>query len=84
MVENSMIASGCLIEGSVENSIIFRGVHVAKGVKIKDSVIMQNSVINENAVLEKVILDKNVTVSANSNLVGTATYPVVIPKGGIV
>ena len=84
VVENSMIASGCLIEGTVENSIVFRGVHIAKGVKIKDSVIMQNSVINENAVLDKVILDKNVTVSANSNLVGTATYPVVIPKGGIV
>jgi len=83
-VENSMIASGCSIEGTVENSIIFRGVHVGKDVKIKDSVIMQNSQIYDNSVLDKVILDKNAVIRPNSQLIGTVAYPVVIPKGGIV
>lgn len=83
-VENSMIASGCTIEGTVENSIIFRGVHVGKDVKIKDSVIMQNSQIYDNSVLDKVILDKNAVIRPNSQLIGTVAYPVVIPKGGIV
>ena len=70
--------------GTVENSIVFRGVHVGKDVKIKDSVIMQNSQIYDNSVLDKVILDKNAVIRPNSQLIGTVAYPVVIPKGGIV
>ncbi len=83
-VNNAIIANGCIIDGKVENSIIFRSVHVQKGVHIKDSIIMQGSQIGEGAVLENVILDKNVIVSANKNLSGAKQNPYVIKKGATV
>ena len=80
-VKNSLIGSGCEIEGTVENSILFRSVKVAKGTVIKDSIIMQSSDIYSNATLSNVILDKKVTVRPNSILAGSREYPVIIPKG---
>ena len=44
-VRNSIIANGCIIEGTVENSILFRGVHVQKGAVVRDSIVMQKSQI---------------------------------------
>lgn len=79
-VKNSMIADGCIIDGEVENSIIFRGVKIDKGAKVKNSIIMQGSVIGENASLDCVIADKNVIVSTSRTLVGCDTYPIVINK----
>lgn len=84
VVTNSLVASGCVIEGEVENSVLFRGVHVAKGAKVKNCIIMQDSQIYENAVIDKVILDKKVNIRPYSNLVGNKAYPVIIPKGAIV
>ena len=79
-VAGSLIADGCVIEGTVENSIIFRGVHVAKGAVVKDSIIMQNSVIEENCDIENVIIDKECTLRASKRLVGQPSYPVILPK----
>jgi glucose-1-phosphate adenylyltransferase len=80
----SLIANGCIIEGHVENSVIFRNVHVGKDAIIKDSIILPNTVIAEGAELDHVILDKNVRVRTRSRLVGNADFPVVIRKGGMV
>lgn len=80
-VKNSMIADGCIIEGTVENSVIFRSVHVAKGACIRNSVIMQDCEIGENAIIEHCISDKLVTVSAGKHMIGAETYPIVIAKG---
>lgn len=82
-VKNSLIASGCVIEGNVENSVLFRGVYVAPGVTLKNCVVMQDTQIFENASLEKVILDKNVSIRPGSVLAGNEMYPVIIPKGAI-
>jgi len=79
-VRNSIVAEGCIIEGTVENSILFRGVRVEKGAKIKDSLIMQESVIEKNADLQYCILDKEVTVSQGRTLKGEPQYPLVISK----
>lgn len=81
LVKNSLLGSGCTIEGVVENSILFRGVHVAKGVVIKNSIIMQGSEVYADSKLNNVILDKRVTVRPNSILAGSREYPVIIPKG---
>ena len=62
-VNNSLVANGCVIEGSVENSILFRGVKIGKGVQVKNSVIMQNCELQDDALVENVICDKNVVVS---------------------
>ena len=83
-VENSLIADGCVIEGNVRNSILFRGVQVSKNVRIIDSIIMQNSEVHEDSILENVILDKDVIVRVGKRLTGQAEYPVLIGKGGVI
>ncbi|MBQ7654558.1 MAG: glucose-1-phosphate adenylyltransferase subunit GlgD [Clostridia bacterium] len=80
-VHNSLIADGCVIDGTVENSIIFRGARIAKGAHVKNCIIMQNSYISENVNLDCIITDKNVVVKPNNNLAGALTYPVYIGKG---
>ncbi|EKN62418.1 sugar phosphate nucleotidyltransferase [Schinkia azotoformans] len=83
IVKNAQIANGCIIEGHIENSIIFRGVKVGKDAVIKNSIIMQKSQIGEGAVLEGVILDKDVTINDQVKMYGTAEAPVVIQKGSV-
>ena len=79
-ISDSLIADGCVIEGTVENSIIFRGVHIAKGAVVKNSIVMQNSVIEENCDIENTIIDKECTLRASKRLVGQPNYPVILPK----
>ena len=84
VVKNSLIADGCVINGYVENSIIFRGVKIEKGAKIINSIIMQNSEVMEDAILEHVILDKEVIIRKDIRLTGQQSYLVLINKGAIV
>ncbi len=79
-VKNSMLADGCIIEGTVENSIIFRNVRIKKGAVVKNSIIMQGTQIGEDAELEYCITDRLVTVSKERRLRGTQSYPSVFPK----
>jgi glucose-1-phosphate adenylyltransferase len=78
--ENVLVADGCIIEGTVENSILFRGVKVAKGAVVKNCILMQDTVIEEGADVEYVITDKKVTVSKDKELKGTDTFPVFVAK----
>lgn len=80
-VQNAMIANGCLISGTVENSIISRGVKIGKGTILKNCVIMQKCQIEDNCYLENVILDKDVKVEAGTSLIGTERDPFVVRKG---
>ena len=68
--KNVMVADGCVIEGEVENSVLFRGVHVGKGAKVKNCVLMQDTVVEDNASVEYVITDKNVRVTEGKSLTG--------------
>lgn len=77
-VKNAMVADGCVIEGEVENSILFRGVKVGKGAIVKNCVLMQDTVVEGNAEVEYVITDKEVTISSNKVLKGTDSFPVFI------
>ena len=79
-VKNIMAADGCVIEGEVENSILFRGVKIGKGAKVKNCVLMQDTVIEDGASVEYVVTDKNVVVSANKELKGTDSFPVYVEK----
>jgi len=83
-VKNSMVADGCIIDGTVENSILFRGVHIKKGSVIKDSIILQDTEIYENCTLENVVLDKEVIIKSGKSLVGQRNFPVVISKAAVV
>ena len=81
---NIMAADGCVIEGEVENSILFRGVKIAKGAKVSNCILMQDTVVEEGANLEYIIADKNVTISAGKEMKGTDSYPVYIDKHSVV
>ena len=80
-VENSIVADGCVIDGEVENCVLFRGVRVKKGAKLKNCVIMQDCVIGEGTKLEYVVADKNVEFDMNRNMAGSSSYPVYVAKG---
>ena len=83
-VTNSLIADGCVIEGSVENCVLFRGVHIGKGAKVENCVIMQDSVIGPNCRLNYVVIDKDVNIRNDRSLLGFQSYPVFISKGSVV
>ncbi len=80
VVEDSLVADGCVIEGEVSNSVISRGVHIAKGAVVKNCIVMQNSVVEENCEIENVIIDKECTLRAGKRLIGHPEHPVILPK----
>ena len=80
-VSNSYIAGGCVIKGTVENSIIFRSTVIEEGAVIKNSIVMQQGIINKNAELNHVICDRQVTISEGVNIAGGAAKPFTIDKG---
>lgn len=82
--KNVMVADGCVIEGEVENSVLFRGVKIGKGAKVKNCVLMQDTVIEDNASVEYVITDKNVTISEGKSLTGNDSFQVYVAKGQVV
>lgn len=83
-VKNSLIANGCIIEGEVDNCILFKGVHIGKGTKVSNCVIMQDTKIGADSNLSYVIVDKDVTVKDERTLMGYLSYPVYISKGSVV
>ena len=84
MVSNSLIADGCIIEGKVENSIIFRGVHIARGATVKNSILMQDTIVSKDVSLNCVITDKNAVIRDGRVLSGHETLPFFIDKGVII
>ena len=79
--KNVLVADGCVIEGEVENSILFRGVHIGKGAKVKNCVLMQDTVVEDNASVEYVITDKDVTITEGKSLTGNDSFQVFVAKG---
>lgn len=80
-VSNIMAADGCVIEGTVENCMLFRDVKVKKGAVVKNSILMQGTVIEEGASVEHIITDKDVTITAKKKVTGTDSFPVFVAKG---
>ena len=83
-VINSFVADGCIIEGTVENCILFRGVRVGKGTVVKNCILMQDTFTGNNVSLNCVIADKNVTICDNRVLSGHTTMPFYIPKATMI
>ena len=78
--KNSLIADGCVIEGNVENSILFRGVKIDRDTTVRNSIIMQDTVLGESCNLNCVITDKNVVVRDGAMLSGAETLPYYVAK----
>jgi glucose-1-phosphate adenylyltransferase len=79
-VNNALIANGCILKGSIENSIISRRTTVHAGAEIKNCIIFQNCEIKKGCKLTNVIIDKNTIISENTVLQGSVEFPVVIEK----
>lgn len=79
-VKNVMAADGCVIEGEVENSVLFRGVKVGKGAKVRNCVLMQDTVVEPGANVEYLISDKNVTITEGKEVHGADSFPVYVAK----
>lgn len=78
--KNSLIADGCQIEGTVKNSIVFRGARVAKGAVVENSILMQDAFVGEDAKLNCVIMDKNTVITPKKVLSGDKSYPLFVGK----
>lgn len=79
-VKNSLVADGCVIEGTVENCIIFRGVRVGKGAVVKNSILFQDTIVSDNASLNCVVADKNVFIHEGVTLSGAPSIPFYLDK----
>lgn len=80
VVKNSLIADGCVIDGVVENSILFRGVTIEKDAIVRNSIVMQKGMIMSNSNINYTITDKNVVIKNGRNLSGHESYPIAIAK----
>ena len=80
-VENCVIADGCMLEGEVEDSILFRDVTICEGAEVENCIIMNDTVVGEGAQLKYAILDKDITVRPGARLCGTKNNPIVVRRG---
>lgn len=78
---NCLVADNCIIEGEIENCIVFSGARISAGAKLKDCIIMRRCTVGENSELNHVIADKAVVFSAGTVLTGSDKLPIVVPKG---
>ncbi len=83
VVENAMIADGCVIEGTVKNSVLFRGVHVAKDCVVENAVIFEGTHLFDQARVSGALLDKNVTLGGSTRLAGHPTLPFFVEAGSV-
>ena len=80
-ISNCLVADGCMINGEVENSVLFRQVTIGEDAEVKNCVIMNDSVVGAGAELKYVILDKDVTVKPGTKICGTPEKPFVVKRG---
>lgn len=85
-VQHSFVSRGCIVEGEVENSVLFSGVRISKGAHVRDSIVMNNCTIAENAKLDRVIADKNVLIDRDCAVgigknIPNAEHPELLDKG---
>ena len=79
-VKNSLVASGCIINGMVENSVLFKKVFVGNNCVIKNSIILNDVYLGDNTYIENCIVESRDTIRANSRYVGEGSVKVVIEK----
>ena len=79
-VKNCLVADGCVIDGTVENSVIFRGVRIGKNTVLKNCVIMQDGLIGKDCNLEWIIADKSVLITDGKKLIADKEYLMYITK----
>lgn len=80
VVKNSLVSSGCIVNGSVENSVLFKKVFVGNNVTIKNSIILNDVYIGDNTTIENCIVESRDTIRANTYHMGENGIKVVVEK----
>ena len=84
VVERSLIADGCVIEGKVIDSVLFRGVHVGADCVVENAVISERCALSGHAHVSGAILDKNVILGGNVHLSGHPSLPFFVEEGRVI
>ena len=80
VVKNSLVASGCIINGTVENSVLFKDVYIGNNSVIRNSVILNDVYIGDNTFIENCIVESTGTIRANSEFHGEEGIKIVVEK----
>ena len=76
-ISNSLIASGCILNGRVENSVLFKKAFIGKNCVIKNSIILNDAYIGDNTHVENCIVESNTTLRANTYYSGEGKIRIV-------
>ena len=79
-VKNSLVSSGCIINGQVENSVLFKKVYVGNNCVIKNSIILNDVYLGDNTHIENCIVESRDTIRANSYHCGEDGIKIVVEK----
>lgn len=79
-IKNSLISSGCIVNGTVENSVIFKKSYIGNNCVIKNSIILNDVYIGDNTYIENCIVESHDTIRANSRFVGEGDVRVVVER----
>ncbi|MCR4956419.1 MAG: glucose-1-phosphate adenylyltransferase subunit GlgD [Lachnospiraceae bacterium] len=77
-VKNSLIGSGCIVNGEVSDSVVFKEVFIGKGAVIKNSIILNGTYIDEGAYIENCIVESRERVAKNEEFIGKEGEPMVV------
>ena len=80
-ISNSLISSGCIVNGTVENSVVFKKAYIGNNCVIKNSIILNDVYIGDNTYIENCIVESRGTIRANSSYKGENGIKIVIEKG---
>ena len=83
-IDNCIVADGCILDGNVRSSVLFRQVTVKEGSQIDSCLILNDTVVGENCELKYVILDKDVVITPGTRIIGTPTRPIIIKRGEVI
>lgn len=84
VIKNSLVANGSVIEGTVENSIISRGVKIEKGAVVRNSILMSRCIVEKGIYLDCIISDKNTRFSRVKEICGSKNHPIVFEKNSVI
>ena len=79
-VSNSLVSSGCIVNGTIENSILFKKIYIGNNSVVKNCIILNNAYIGDNSYLENCIVESHDTIRANSCYKGEDEIKIVIER----
>lgn len=83
-VRNSMVSNGCIVKGTIENSIIGRGVRIEEGAVVKNSIIQAHSVIGKGIHLDYQVIDKWAEIKHVDEIIGTPEKPGYVKREDVI